>query len=232
MPAATLTGCDLIIFDCDGVLLDSEIILARAHATAFARAGWPVSELELLRRFVGIADPEMYRAVELELGRPLPTDHDTIVRTEIERAYREDLRAVVGVQAVVASAKLPKCVASSSSPAKLKLGLTLVDLYDSFAPNVFSATMVERGKPAPDLFLYAARQMNVAPSRCVVIEDSVAGVRAAAAAGMPVIGFCGASHCSAQHAETLLGEGAITTARSMIELGPILESFATVRDLQ
>jgi HAD superfamily hydrolase (TIGR01509 family) len=230
MPTATTNGCDLIIFDCDGVLLDSEIILARAHAKAFSRAGWPVSELELLRRFVGIADPDMYRTVELELGRALPNNHDAFVKTEIERAYREDLQAVVGVHSVVASIKLPICVASSSSPSKLKLGLTLVNLHEQFAPNIFSATMVARGKPAPDLFLFAAQQMNVASSRCVVIEDSVAGVRAAVAAGMPVIGFCGASHCGAQHAATLMTEGAIATAKSMAELGPILKSLASVAD--
>jgi HAD superfamily hydrolase (TIGR01509 family) len=219
---ATADGYDLVIFDCDGVLLDSEIILARAHSKAFSRAGWPMSDLELLRRFVGIADPEMYRTVEEELGRPLPTDHDAFVRAEIARAYREDLRAVSGVHAVVAGITLPICVASSSSPSKLKLGLTLVGLYEQFAPNIFSATMVARGKPAPDLFLFAAQQMNVSSSRCVVIEDSVAGVRAAVAAEMPVIGFCGASHCGPQHAAVLISEGAIATAGTMAELERIL----------
>lgn len=151
---------DLIIFDCDGVLLDSEIIAARVNARAFARAGWPVSETELIRRFTGTPDAEMFEAVARELGRPLPNDHDALVKAEIEDAFRHELKAIAGVHDVLASIQAPKCIASSSSPAKLKLGLSLTGLYEHFAPHIFSATMVARGKPAPDLYLFAAKQMG------------------------------------------------------------------------
>ncbi|MDP8995964.1 MAG: HAD-IA family hydrolase [Pseudomonadota bacterium] len=172
----------LIIFDCDGVLLDSEIIAARAHAKAFHRAGILISETELVRRLTGITDPEMYRILESENGTTLPDGNDEDVKSDLERDFREELRAVDGVHQMLAGITLPACVASSSSPSKLKLGLTQVGLYGRFAPHIFSASAVARGKPAPDVFIYAAQQMQTDPSTCWVVEDSVAGVRAGIAA--------------------------------------------------
>ncbi len=212
----------LIIFDCDGVLLDSEIIAARAHAKALQNAGWLVLEAELLRRFTGVTDHDMYRILEREHGRALPNDHDTKVKADIEWAFRHELCAVHGVHELLAGISLPICIASSSSPAKLKLGLTHVGLYDFFAPNIFSASMVARGKPAPDIFIYAAQQMKTDPSQCVVIEDSVAGVQAGVAAGMEVIGFHGASHGSDTHGEILIEAGAKVAANSMSKLARLL----------
>lgn len=214
----------LVIFDCDGVLVDSEPIAARIHAEALAGLGHAIGAEEIIRRFTGVPDRDMYAELEAEIGA-LPADYDEDVKTAIARSYARDLQAIAGVHDAVAALDLPVCVASSSVPEKLRLGLDLVGLYERFAPNVFSATQVRRGKPAPDLFLFAAARMGVAPERCIVIEDSVAGVRAAVAAGMAVLGFCGGSHCGPGHAEMLLREGADRTFDDMRQLPAILAPY-------
>ena len=109
--------------------------------------------------------------------------------------YAGDLKAIAGVAAAIAAIEAPKCVASSGTPEKIRHGLECAGLHDLLSPHIFSATQVKRGKPAPDLFLFAASEMGAAPGRCLVIEDSVAGVTAAVAAGMTVLGFHGGSHC-------------------------------------
>jgi HAD superfamily hydrolase (TIGR01509 family) len=202
----------LVIFDCDGVLLDSELISSRAHADALAALGLPFKAADVLRRFTGMPDRAMYALIEAEHGIRLPSDHDAGVKARVAEAYRTELRAIPGVHAAVAAIGDPACVASSSTPEKLALGLGLVGLHDRFAPHVFSASQVERGKPAPDLFLFAARTMGAAPADCLVIEDSLAGVQAARAAGMRVIGFTAGSHCGPGHGARLVGEGAEAVA--------------------
>ena len=184
--------------------------------------GWHITDKELLTRFVGIANREMYAILEREQGAPIPPDYDHKLLVETDRAYREELCAITGVHALLAQISKPVCIASGSSPAKLYQGLTHVGLYQHFAPHIFSATMVAHGKPAPDLFLFAAHRMKTSPARSVVIEDSVAGVQAARAAGMPVIGFCGASHCQNGHAEILTKEGATFVVHTMQELAVAL----------
>jgi HAD superfamily hydrolase (TIGR01509 family) len=144
------------------------------------------------------------------------------VKDAIGRSYLQDLKAVPHVREAVAAIGVPACVASSSVPDKLRLGLELVGLYDRFAPYVFSATQVGRGKPWPDLFLFAAGRMGAAPGRCVVVEDSVAGVQAAVAAGMTALGFSGASHCGTGHAALLKAEGAALVFDDMRRLPAIL----------
>ena len=208
----------LVIFDCDGVLIDSEILAARVHAAAFAALGHDISVEDLLHRFTGVPDAEMYVTLEQEWGCTLPANYDATAKEGVTAAYQRELQAIDGVHAAVAALDRPICVASSSSPTKLRFGLTLVGLYDRFAPNIFSASQVRRGKPAPDIFLFAAEQMRTDPADCLVIEDSVAGVKAARAAGMPVLGFTGASHCLADHGDRLIAEGAYTIIRRMSEL--------------
>ena len=132
------------------------------------------------------------------------------------------MQAVPGVTAILDSLACRFCIASSGRPDRLKHALSLVGLYDRFHPHIFSATEVPRGKPAPDLFLHAARQMGVAPARCVVIEDSVPGVTAAVAAGMTVIGFTGASHCRPGDAARLSAHRAIEVVDDMAQLLPVL----------
>ena len=134
-----------------------------------------------------------------------------------------------GIADVLTMIAAPVCVASSSSPERLRCALECVGLYDHFAPHIFSATMVVRGKPAPDLFLFAAEQMQAAPSRCLVIEDSVAGIQAARAAGMAVLGFCGGGHCGPAHAERLARAGAEIVFRDMRRLPHLLPALPTAR---
>ncbi len=199
---------DLVIFDCDGVLVDSEVISCRAHAQTLTRHGYPITEEEVLHRFLGVSDREARRMIEHEIGRRLPDDFEAEVKEATLKFYAGDLKAITGVAAAIATIDVPKCVASSGTPEKIRHGLECAGLYEQLTPHIFSAVQVERGKPAPDLFLFAAEQMRTAAGRCLVIEDSVPGVTGALAAGMTVLGFHGGSHCLPGHADKLRAAGA------------------------
>jgi HAD superfamily hydrolase (TIGR01509 family) len=186
---------DLIIFDCDGVLVDSEVISCRAQADVLTRHGYPITPDEVLDRFLGVSDREAQLMVEDEIGRKLPDDLEAQIKAATLQFYAGELQPITHVVAAIAAIDLPKCVASSGTPEKIRHGLDCAGLYEQLAPHIFSASQVARGKPAPDLFLFAAQQMNTAPENCLVIEDSVAGVTGARAAGMAVLGFHGGSHC-------------------------------------
>jgi HAD superfamily hydrolase (TIGR01509 family) len=209
---------DLVIFDCDGVLVDSEIISVRAQADALRNSGFGILESELIARFTGVPDADMYQIIQAEAGRSLPADHDTRVKAAIAAAYDLDLAAIPGVREATDAIDVAICVASSSTPEKLEHGLRVTGLLARFSPYVFSASMVARGKPAPDLFLYAAQQMGVPPEACIVIEDSIAGVIAGVNAGMIVIGFDGGSHCCADTGTKLLEAGAVSIISHMAGL--------------
>jgi HAD superfamily hydrolase (TIGR01509 family) len=216
---------DLIIFDCDGVLVDSELISCRADAETLTRHGYPISADQVLRRFLGVSDREARLIVEVEIGRNLPDDFEAQVKAATLNLYAGELQAIAHVGAAISAIKLPKCVASSGTPEKIRHGLTCAALYDQLAPNIFSATQVKRGKPAPDLFLFAAEQMKASPARCVVIEDSVPGVTGACAAGMVVLGFFGGSHCGPEHAALLRAAGAARTFDDMRELPGLIDQL-------
>jgi HAD superfamily hydrolase (TIGR01509 family) len=209
---------NLVIFDCDGVLVDSEVISCRAHAETLTRHGYPITEHQVLERFLGVSDREARLIIEAELGRSLPDDFETQVKRATLQFYEGDLRAIQHIGDAIAAIDLPKCVASSGTPEKIKHGLICAGLYEALAPHIFSATQVKRGKPAPDLFLFAADQMRAAPERCVVIEDSVPGITGALAAGMTVLGFHGGSHCLPGHADKLRAAGAAVTFDDMRQL--------------
>jgi HAD superfamily hydrolase (TIGR01509 family) len=213
-----MTANALVIFDCDGVLIDSETIAARIHAEALGALGHDYTTADVVRRFVGVSSRDMLRTIEEETGGPLPRDYGASTRRALWAAYDTELAAVPHVAEAIDALDRRVCVASSSSPDSLRLSLRLVGLYERFAPNIFSATQVARGKPAPDLFLFAAEQMRVAASNCVVVEDSIPGVKGAAAAGMTVLGFTGASHCGPGHAEALMREGATAVFDDMRRL--------------
>jgi HAD superfamily hydrolase (TIGR01509 family) len=217
---------DLIIFDCDGVLVDSEVISCRAHAETLTHHGYPITPDEVLKRFLGVSDREARMTVEAELGRDLPADFEAQMKQAALRRYAEELGAIPHVGEAIAAIALAKCVASSGTPEKIHHGLRCAGLYDRLAPHIFSATQVTRGKPAPDLFLFAAEQMKIAPSRCLVIEDSVPGVTGGHAAGMTVFGFHGGSHCSAGHAELLRAAGAAITFDDMRQLPDLVRQIA------
>jgi beta-phosphoglucomutase-like phosphatase (HAD superfamily) len=213
---------DLIIFDCDGVLVDSEVLSCRAHAETLTRHGYPITADEVLNRFLGVSDREARLMIENEIGRKLPNDFEWQVKHVTLQYYADDLRAISYVGEAIAAIGLPKCVASSGTPEKICHGLTCAGLYDQLAPHIFSASEVKRGKPAPDLFLFAAEQMHAAPAQCLVIEDSIPGVTGAVAAGMTVLGFHGGSHCPPGHGDTLRAAGAIMTFEDMRQLPDLI----------
>jgi HAD superfamily hydrolase (TIGR01509 family) len=209
---------DLIIFDCDGVLVDSEAISCRAHAETLTRHGYPITADQVLDRFLGVSDREARMTIEAELGRDLPGDFEAQMKQAALRRYAEDLRDIPYVGDAIAAITLPKCVASSGTPEKIRHGLECAGLHELFAPHIFSAVQVRNGKPAPDLFLFAAGQMAAEPERCLVIEDSVPGITGALAAGMTVLGFHGGSHCRPGYADTLRAAGAVLTFNDMRQL--------------
>ena len=218
---------DLVIFDCDGVLVDSEVISCRAHAQTLTRHGYSITEDEVLHRFLGVSDREARLMIERETGHPLPDDFEAEVKEATLKFYAGDLKAIAGVDAAIAAIHVPKCVASSGTPEKIRHGLECAGLYEQLSPHIFSATMVECGKPAPDLFLYAASQMRAAPGRCLVIEDSVPGVTGAVAAGMIALGFNGGSHCQAGHADRLRAAGAALVFDDMRQLPELVRRVGT-----
>jgi HAD superfamily hydrolase (TIGR01509 family) len=181
---------DLVIFDCDGVLVDSERIVVKVEAALITELGWPITEHEILERFVGRSDAHVQSVIEQNLGRKLP-DWKALYERHVLDAFRSSLVPVAGIEAVLDALTIPYCVASSGTHEKMQLTLGLTGLRRRFEGRIFSTTEVANGKPAPDLFLHAASQMKVSPTRCVVVEDSKFGVAAARAAGMRVLGFAG-----------------------------------------
>src|SRR5271165_5443 len=194
---------EVVIFDCDGVLVDSEMIALGVTRRMLGEAGLRLSDGETRKRFLGMRQDSVLRRVEAELGAPLPKDFSGALTREILATFERELKGVEGVRQAVQGLNARVCVASSSAPGRLRFALRVTDYETLFAPNIFSSSQVQRGKPYPDLFLFAARTMRAAPQDCLVIEDSVAGVTAARAAGMAVFGFVGGSHFSgpAQAAE-------------------------------
>jgi HAD superfamily hydrolase (TIGR01509 family) len=209
---------DLVIFDCDGVLVDSEVISCRAHSQILTRHGYPITPEQVFDRFLGRSMRQATLEVEAELGHSLPDDFHTQVYAEIFRLFAASLEATPHIDEALAAIALPVCVASSGPPEKISASLNRVGLYDRFAPHIFSAVQVPNGKPAPDLFLFAAEQMRTSPARCLVIEDSVSGIAGALAAGMTVLGFHGGSHCRPGYADTLRAAGAAMTFDDMRQL--------------
>jgi HAD superfamily hydrolase (TIGR01509 family) len=200
---------DLVIFDLDGVLVDSEPISSRVTAAALTEAGIEISEAEVCDRFLGVSTASMLRAVEAEHGCRLPASFQETLRARILRAFEQELAPVPGVPALLDGLAVDRCVASSSHPERIRRSLEITGLLERLGPHLFSATMVSAGKPAPDLFLLAAARMAAEPARCLVVEDSEVGIRAAKAAGMTVFGFTGASHVRPEtHAPRLQAAGA------------------------
>ena len=199
---------DLAIFDCDGVLVDSEIISSRLMAEALSREGYPVSPQDCRERYTGISIRSLISMVEEDWGRKLPKNFEESVRAHDFEVFARELKAVPGVSDALGRIDIPVCVASSGVPKKIENSLRVTGLMEFFEPHLFSATMVANGKPAPDLFLYAARKMGVEPERCCVIEDAEAGIRGALDAGMQVLGFAGGGHCSPGYGDMLRRAGA------------------------
>jgi HAD superfamily hydrolase (TIGR01509 family) len=213
---------DLIIFDCDGVLVDSEVIACRVDADALTRHGYPITADQVLDRFLGRSMREVNLEIETELGRSLPDDFSTQLLDELYRSFAAELEAVPHIHATLDTIPQPVCVASSGTHERMRISLGRAGLYDRFAPHIFSATQVRNGKPAPDLFLFAAEQMAMSPKQCLVIEDSAPGIAAARAAGMTVLGFHGGSHCRPGYADALRAAGAAATFDDMRQLAGLI----------
>ena len=198
-----------VIFDCDGVLVDSETISARIWAEEVAKYGYTLTPREFARRFAGRPAADSAKMLAQAAPRPLPADFARMTDEKVAALYADELEPVTGIEDLLDTlADVPKAVASSSGIAKLRQGLVVTGLNRTFMPHVYSAEQVKRGKPAPDLFLFAAEKLDVPPAHCLVIEDSIAGVHAAKTAGMIPIGFTGTSPEPDVHAERLRQVGA------------------------
>jgi HAD superfamily hydrolase (TIGR01509 family) len=207
----------LLIFDCDGVLVDSEVLSCRIDAEFLTEIGIPYTTDEIAQQFLGVSLKTMIARIEAERDCKLPDDFSERLNSILFARFETDLKPIEGVRAAILSLPYPRCVASSSVPERIALSLRITGLSDLF-DDIFSSTQVPRGKPAPDLFLHAASSMNARPEDCVVIEDSVAGVQAALAAGMRVIGFAGGGHCGPDHTEKLRQAGAPVVIERMADL--------------
>ena len=234
-PTSTPGGTDramLVIFDCDGVLVDSEVLYCAIDAAVLADLGVAMAPAELARRFSGIPHRDVWAVLAADHDLRLPDRHFERIQAECRRRFATELAAVPGAADTVRS--LPPlghaaCVASSTALPSLRRNLETAGLLDLFGDRVFSASQVKRGKPAPDVFLYAASQMGVDPADCLVVEDSVAGTTAARRAGMPVVGFVGGGHADPDLGDRLRAAGARGVHATMADLagwlgGPALST--------
>jgi HAD superfamily hydrolase (TIGR01509 family) len=186
---------DLFIFDCDGVVVDSEMLACRALAEILNSHGIPSGIEDVFERFLGRSFALVERHYRERTGEPMPETFRADFHRRIEEVFAADLLPMAGVAGVLQRLDQPFCLASSSDPGRLKVTLRAAGLAETFGDRVYSASQVACGKPAPDLFLFAAGTMGVAPARSLVVEDTVPGVLAGKAAGMMVWGFTGGSHC-------------------------------------
>ena len=205
----------MVIFDCNGVLVDGEPIATAVAAQEFTRAGFPMTPEVIGRYFSGRRPADMFDIVERATGRKLPSNFAAVVAAATLRRFRAELRATPHAAYALTWLRGPKCVASSSSLDRICVSLEATGLLKFFESNIFSASDVPKGKPAPDLFLRAAARTRVSPSECIVVEDSPAGIAAATAAGMTSIGFLGGSHAGPDLGPLLIAAGARTVIADM-----------------
>jgi HAD superfamily hydrolase (TIGR01509 family) len=200
-----MTKPELIIFDCDGVLVDSEILSCRCLSQVLAGYGINLGVDQALDLFLGRSVAAVLEHFEA-LGCTIPEQFSTELRVGVRAAFFSALSPIEGVSSVLEGLQIPHCVASSSDVDRVSFSLSLTGLASHFDGRLYTSQMVERGKPAPDLFLYAAKRMQADPSRTLVIEDSISGVRAGKAAGMTVWGFVGGSHYQSRDGKAILFE--------------------------
>lgn len=209
----------LLIFDCDGVLVDSEILAIRAEERVLAEVGMVMTADEIADTCVGLSYPSMMALLEERFGRPVPEGLEERIQIEAKANFETELTEVPGIGELLKDSSLPRCVASSGAPDRISLSLNTTGLIEHFeADNIFSAVEVENGKPAPDLFLLAAERMGFEPARCIVIEDSPYGIEAALAAGMTAVAFTAGSHIRPSTSDKLTAAGAHHVASTSVEL--------------
>lgn len=185
---------ELVIFDCDGVLIDSELISAQTLITLLSDLGIDIDSAFVRQHFLGRSFPTVARFVDDRFAVKLPDSFEKDYRQQLLVNFETDLRLMKGVGNVLDQLCVPYCLATSSSPERTERALRLTGVFERFENRIFTASEVVHGKPAPDLFLHAARRMQILPERCLVIEDSIVGLQAGVAAGMPVLRFTGGSH--------------------------------------
>lgn len=185
---------DLVIFDCDGVLVDSELISVSVLTEVLRENGVAISDDVTFRRFLGRSMASVAEILKNDFGIAITDAHLDEIRRRLYARFAQDLEPMPGIAAALAGLSCPFCVASSSQVERIQLSLHLTGLLEFFVQRIYSSTMVKNGKPAPDLFLHAAMSMGVRPERCLVIEDSAAGIQAAQRAGMSVFAFIGGKH--------------------------------------
>ena len=205
----------MVIFDCNGVLVDSEPIASAVLAEAFKRVGVAITVDIVAHQFHGRRPADIFAAVEIATKRKLPSSFSAAVAAETLQRLRAQLRAIPHAAHALTWIRGPKAVASSSTFDRMHASLELTDLLRFFEPRLFSASDVPKGKPAPDLFRLAAARMQVDPAECIVVEDSAPGIAAAAAAGMTPIGFVGGSDAAGRLARDLAAAGARTVIADM-----------------
>ncbi|MBB5073535.1 HAD superfamily hydrolase (TIGR01509 family) [Bartonella callosciuri] len=228
---------DLIIFDCDGVLVDSEYLAAKIGSQLITQTGYEISPEELSKRYAGLIFCDILKQIEKETEKPISA-HLIDQMSDLFRAQiKTELHAIDGIREAIEiiQTRYPYCICSNAKSTDIKEMLTTVDLYDLFdgKDKIFSAPEVgtKKTKPAPDVFLFTAQQLHVKPTNTIVIEDSLHGVHAASAAGMRVIGFTGGSHSYLGHSNVLAEAGAETVIAKHAHLGEVLEAMAVWRDL-
>lgn len=223
-----MAAIDLVIFDCDGVLVDSEIIAARVEAELLTDAGYPIEAEDLARLYAGLTFRDIMLRIEQESQQLFQASLIERAEDLVDKRLRSEVRAVDGVHEAVASVTVKRCICSNSRAERLDAMLTRTRLKPFFGSDVFSSldTPSARPKPAPDIFLFGAERMGADPRRTFVIEDSVHGVAGAKSAGMRVIGFTGASHSHAGHADLLTEAGAETVIHRWADFPAVLAALA------
>ncbi len=218
-----MADLELVIFDCDGVLVDSEPILNRIFAETLTEAGFKITYEEVVRQFVGKSLTTCLEIIEANYGRAVPPDFVEHCKEREFAAFRQELQPIPGIAATLEQITIPRCVASNSNHRHIQLVLTLTGLLPHFEGKLYSAHDVDRPKPFPDVYLHAAEQMGADPERCVVIEDSVPGVQAGYAAGMTVFGYAPpGNERTALLQAALLAAGAQTVFEEMQQLPALL----------
>jgi HAD superfamily hydrolase (TIGR01509 family) len=188
---------ELVIFDCDGVLIDSEMVSGIVFISELKRYDIHLPERVFFERMIGRSFDQAIATIREEVGKAPPPEFKEELRTALLARFERELQPIKGITMLLAKLKTKICVATSSDPVRAARSLAITGLADYFGPNVFSATMVQKGKPAPDLFLHAAHSLETAPKHCIVIEDSAFGLMAAKSAGMTAWHFSGGSHFDA-----------------------------------
>jgi HAD superfamily hydrolase (TIGR01509 family) len=217
----------LFAFDCDGVLVDSEVIASEVDAEMLTEVGFEITAAEVSRRFAGLTSRAIHDIVEKEIGRSLPESFLSDQKEQLDRRLARDLKAVPGVDELLDRIDGPRCICSNSTSERLKMELDKTRLWDRFAPHIFSAVEVgdRQPKPAPNVYAYAVKTFEINPREMLVLEDSVFGVAAAKAAGARVVGFTGGRHSWLGHADLLIEAGAETVIKRFSDLPAIADAL-------